>query len=242
MIEAEVEVDETDIPTVMIGQPAKIKIDAFPDKTFPGKVTEVGNSPITTAGQATRATNFKVVVTIDGVVPDVRPGFTCTAEITTATRQKAVSVPIQATTVREVILDAAGAVAGSERRTAADSYGVFTESPGVAAQTTVSGPGGGNAASPNGWLTGSQTTVNISGNNANAYLDRDANNGPDGGGTAVTNGVFDAVAGLAVDVVDHDLGAFLGVALDDAFAEARAAAGNDRHLVLETHAAFPSSN
>ena len=40
VIEAEVEVDETDIPTVMIGQPAKIKIDAFPDKTFPGKVTE----------------------------------------------------------------------------------------------------------------------------------------------------------------------------------------------------------
>lgn len=110
VIEAEVEVDETDIPTVTIGQSAKIKIDAFPDKTFAGKVTEVGNSPITTAGQATRATNFKVVVTLEGTVPDVRPGFTCTAEITTATRQKAVSVPIQATTVREVILDAAGQI------------------------------------------------------------------------------------------------------------------------------------
>lgn len=108
VIEAEVEVDETDIPTVTLGQPAVIKIDAFPDKKFKGKVTEVGNSPIVTAGATTRATNFKVVVTLEDTVPDVRPGFTCTAEITTATRQKAVAVPIQATTVREMIVDAAG--------------------------------------------------------------------------------------------------------------------------------------
>lgn len=108
VIEAEVEVDETDIPNVAVGQIVKVKIDAFPDKTFPAKVTEVGNSPITAAGATTRATNFKVTVTIDGIVPDVRPGFTCTAEITTATRQKAVAVPIQATTVREMIVDASG--------------------------------------------------------------------------------------------------------------------------------------
>jgi HlyD family secretion protein len=108
VIEAEVEVDETDSPFVTLGQPAKIKIDAFPDKSFEGKVTEVGNSPIQTTGATTRATNFKVVVTLTGTVPDVRPGFTCTSEITTATRQKAVAVPIQATTVREMIVDAAG--------------------------------------------------------------------------------------------------------------------------------------
>ena len=108
VIEAEVEVDETDIPNVSVGQIVKVKIDAFPDKSFSAKVTEVGNSPITAAGATTRATNFKVTVTIDGIVPDVRPGFTCTAEITTATRQKAVAVPIQATTVREMIVDAAG--------------------------------------------------------------------------------------------------------------------------------------
>lgn len=108
VIEAEVEVDETDIPFVTLGQPAKIKIDAFPDKSFKGKVTEVGNSPIVTTGATTRATNFKVVVTLEETVPDVRPGFTCTAEITTATRQKAVAVPIQATTVREMVIDANG--------------------------------------------------------------------------------------------------------------------------------------
>jgi HlyD family secretion protein len=113
IIEAEVEVDETDIPFVQIGQLAKVKIDAIPDKVFNGKVTEVGNSPIVqaAAGQSGQtATNFKVTVTIDGEIPEVRPGFTCTADITTATRSKAVAVPIQAMAVRELIYDAAGKV------------------------------------------------------------------------------------------------------------------------------------
>jgi HlyD family secretion protein len=113
VIEAEVEVDETDIPTVKIGQLAKVTIDALPDQSFTGKVTEIGNSPIQqTTGQqqssSTQATNFKVTVTLDKEIPEVRPGFTCTAEITTAVRDSALSVPIQATTVREVILDDKG--------------------------------------------------------------------------------------------------------------------------------------
>jgi HlyD family secretion protein len=117
VIEAEVEVDETDIPFVQIGQPAKIKIDAIPDSEFTGKVTEIGNSPIQTAGTGTTrtATNFKVTVTIDGQIPDVRPGFTCTAEITTATKKQAASVPIQALTVRELLYDAQGNVVQEPR-------------------------------------------------------------------------------------------------------------------------------
>ena len=47
---------------------------------------------------------------IEGEIPDVRPGFTCTAEITTATRTHALAVPIQATTVREVVLDDKGQI------------------------------------------------------------------------------------------------------------------------------------
>jgi HlyD family secretion protein len=70
IIETEIEVDETDIPFIQIGLPAKIKIDALPDREFAGQVTEVGNSPIQTGAAAQqRATNFKVVVTIDGEVP-----------------------------------------------------------------------------------------------------------------------------------------------------------------------------
>ncbi len=95
IIEAEVDVDETDIPTLRIGQTAKVTIDAMPDQTFTGKVTEVGNSPIQAAGAsaAAQATNFKVVVTLDKEIADVRPGFTCTAEITTAMRDEVLVGP-----------------------------------------------------------------------------------------------------------------------------------------------------
>ncbi len=112
VIETEIEVDETDIPFIRVGQPARITIDALPNRTFPGHVTEVGNSPIQATGNAAtgRATNFMVVVTIDGEVPNVRPGFTCTAEITTATRAQALGVPIQAMTVRELIVDGDGKI------------------------------------------------------------------------------------------------------------------------------------
>ena len=112
ILEAEVEVDETEIPSVSRGQEAKVTIDAVPDRTFKGRVTEVGNSPIQTTSQNTggqrQATTFKVVITLVEEVPDVRPGFTCTAEITTATRKGVVAVPIQALTVREMLYDPSG--------------------------------------------------------------------------------------------------------------------------------------
>ena len=110
VIEAQVEVDETDIPEVTVGQPATITIDAMPGKTFHGHVTEIGNSPIqsTSTSSATQATNFLVKVHVDDKIPDVRPGFSCTADITTATRQNALAIPIQATTVREVLVDKGG--------------------------------------------------------------------------------------------------------------------------------------
>lgn len=124
VIEAEVEVDETDIPSVRIGQTAKVTVDAKPGSTFTARVTEIGNSPIQTTGSAaSQATNFKVTLQIEGEIPDVRPGFTCTAEITTATRENALAVPIQATTVREVVLDEKGVIVredvkpGAPRRT-----------------------------------------------------------------------------------------------------------------------------
>jgi len=127
IIQAEVEVDETNIPNVQLGQRAKITIDAIPDKSFKGHVSEIGNSPIQAAAgsTATQATNFKVVVILDEVVPDVRPGFTATADITTATRKDVVSVPIPAVAVRELIYDAGGQVVKEpkvdKKRRAADA-------------------------------------------------------------------------------------------------------------------------
>src|SRR5436190_4805268 len=116
VIQGEVEVDETNIPHVQLGQIAKITIDAIPEKTFKGHVTEIGNSPIQAAAAGTtQATNFKVVVVVDDQVPEVRPGFTCTADVTTATRKSVTSVPIPAVAVRELIYDANGQVVKQPR-------------------------------------------------------------------------------------------------------------------------------
>jgi HlyD family secretion protein len=118
VIQAEVEVDETNIPNVQLGQLAKITIDAIPEKSFKGHVTEIGNSPIQAAAGAagTQATNFKVVVVLDEKVPEVRPGFTCTADITTATRKHVTSVPIPAVAVRELIYNEEGQIIKEPRQ------------------------------------------------------------------------------------------------------------------------------
>lgn len=134
VIEAEVEVDETDVPEVTLGQQARVTIDAVPDRTFRGRVTEIGNSPIQqTASQQTtttaQATNFKVVITLEEPVPDVRPGFTCTAEITTATRPNVLAVPIQALTVRELLYDAHGTLVREPPPPRPSRFRLFTRTP-----------------------------------------------------------------------------------------------------------------
>ena len=81
-----------------------------------------------------------------------------------------------------------GSILSTERRTQNDSYNVFTEDPSKGGQQVVTG---------NNWLGGAQTTQNISGPNAHAYIDADANNQPDNGGTAVSDGNFLTAADLA---------------------------------------------
>jgi HlyD family secretion protein len=133
VIQAEVEVDETNIPNVQFNQPAKITIDAIPEKTFRGHVTEIGNSPIQATGNAaagTQATNFKVVVVIDEKIPEVRPGFTCTADITTATRKNVLSAPIPAVAVRELIYNEEGQIVKeprNDKRRRASSESIATQ-------------------------------------------------------------------------------------------------------------------
>lgn len=113
VIQAELEVDETDIVDVRLGQPAKITIDAIPDREFTGQVTKIGSSakqgqnPMSAASDSS-GTNFEVEVTLTDEVPGVRPDFSCTADITTAVRDNAVAVPIQALTAREIDYDADG--------------------------------------------------------------------------------------------------------------------------------------
>ncbi len=109
VITAEVQVDETDIVTVQLGQPAEVTIDAIPKKTFKATVTQIGDNAIvrstgvSTSQQTTgsqEAKDFKVVVTLLDPPHDLRPGLSATAKITTATRSQALSIPIQALTVR----------------------------------------------------------------------------------------------------------------------------------------------
>jgi HlyD family secretion protein len=110
LITAEVKVDETDIINVKLDQQAQVTIDAMPNQTFKGHVVEIGNTAIlrstglaasssTTANQ--EAKDFKVVIAIDNPPDDIRPGLSCTGNIVTATRQHALTIPIQALTVRQ---------------------------------------------------------------------------------------------------------------------------------------------
>src|SRR5271165_6374815 len=109
VITSEVRVDETDIVNVHLGQPAEVTIDAIPHKVFHGTVSEIGdNAIVRSTGVATsqqtsaseEAKDFKVVVNLSDPPPDLRPGLSTTAKITTATRTSALAIPIQALTLR----------------------------------------------------------------------------------------------------------------------------------------------
>jgi HlyD family secretion protein len=110
LITAEVKVDETDIVNVQVGQPAEVSIDAIPKQKFKGIVTEIGRNAVlrstgvstaqtTSSGQ--EAKDFKVVVALQDPPPDLLPGLSATARITTATRAAALAIPIQALTIRQ---------------------------------------------------------------------------------------------------------------------------------------------
>ena len=110
LITAEVKVDETDIVNVKLDQQAVVAIDAIPGRTFKGHVIEIGNTAILrssgvaasqSAVSSQEAKDFKVVIALDNPPDEIRPGLSCNAKITTATRVNALTIPIQALTVRQ---------------------------------------------------------------------------------------------------------------------------------------------
>jgi len=135
-----------------MGQIAEITIDAIPNKTFTGKVTEMGNTAILrstgvaasqSAISSQEAKDFKVVIALDNPPAEIRPGLSCTAKITTATRQNVLTIPIQALTVRQKgdldpKTDKTGALAATkadpaeERARKEELQGVFVVSGGKA--------------------------------------------------------------------------------------------------------------
>jgi HlyD family secretion protein len=97
-IEVEVNVDETDIARVRIGQDAKIELDALPDTSFKGVVTEVGNAAQSVGSSG--VTNFTVKILLLEKVEGIKPGMTATVDITADKRKDILYVPIQAVVMR----------------------------------------------------------------------------------------------------------------------------------------------
>jgi HlyD family secretion protein len=106
-LETKVKVNETDVAHIKTGDSAEVDIDAFPDTTFRGLVTEISNSALQAAaatsgsGQADQAVNYYVTVRLLNPPAETRPDFSATAKIITATRKNALAIPIIALTVRE---------------------------------------------------------------------------------------------------------------------------------------------
>lgn len=101
-IEVQVEVDETDVDQVALGQPSKIKLDAMPDTSYAGRVTEIGNTAkVSALGTQDQVTNFLVTILLTDSVPNIKPGMTATCDITTNERTSVVKIPIGAVVLRD---------------------------------------------------------------------------------------------------------------------------------------------
>ncbi len=123
VVEAVMEVDETDVPEIALGDSAVVELDAFPNRTFAGRVTEIGNSairpPSQTAGTGqTAAIDFEVVITLDDSGVQLRPDLSATADIITAVRTSVVTIPIISLTVRSPDQDSIATPAPDESSSA----------------------------------------------------------------------------------------------------------------------------
>jgi len=104
-VQVEVDVDETDVVNVEIGDTARIDLDAIPNTKYIGTVSEIAHSATTTgAGTQEQVTNFLVKIAVIGQDSRFRPGMSATVDIITDTQKDAVAVPIQALTARPPIV------------------------------------------------------------------------------------------------------------------------------------------
>src|SRR5512140_2452768 len=105
VLETKVKGDETDVARLHVGDTAQVLIDAFPDTTFRGKVTEIAHSAVaagtTTTGSSDQAVDYEVRVQLLDPPVDTRPDFSATAKIVWDSRKSVLSIPIIALTVRE---------------------------------------------------------------------------------------------------------------------------------------------
>jgi HlyD family secretion protein len=129
--ETEVEVDETDIAEVKLDQDAKIKIDAFPDTTFKGKVSEIGHTgQVSGLGTQDQVTNFLVKIVLIDKVPNISPGMSASVDITTNNHPEVFNVPIQAVVMREEKSDTLAMKKGKEKGALASADSMTTKEEG----------------------------------------------------------------------------------------------------------------
>jgi len=101
VMEVEVEVDETDVIGVKIGQQAEVRVDAFPDQTIQGKVTEIGSSALQKVTSSEESRDFKVIITLENPPESLKPGLSATTDIITAEKTDVLAIPISALVLRE---------------------------------------------------------------------------------------------------------------------------------------------
>jgi HlyD family secretion protein len=101
VMEVDVEVDETDVIGVKLGQNSEVRVDAFPDLIIQGKVTEIGSSAIQTVSGSEESKDFKVVITLENPPNNLKPGLSATADIITAEKSDIFTVPISALILKE---------------------------------------------------------------------------------------------------------------------------------------------
>ena len=101
VMEVEVEVDETDVIGVKIGQLAEVLVDALPDTVIYGKVTEIGSSALQQSTASEESRDFKVVITLDAPPESLKPGLSASTDIIIAEREDVVAVPISALVLKE---------------------------------------------------------------------------------------------------------------------------------------------
>ena len=101
VMEVEVEVDETDVIGVKLGHRAEVRVDALPDQTLEGKVTEIGSSALQQTTVSQESKDFKVVITLENPPVSLKPGLSASADIVTAEKKDVLAVPISALVLRE---------------------------------------------------------------------------------------------------------------------------------------------
>jgi HlyD family secretion protein len=85
-------VDEADIGSVYLSQPARIRVESFPNKTFNGKVTKIAPLGV----EKDNVTTFEVRVSIDNPTGELKANMTANAEILITEHKNALTVPEQA--------------------------------------------------------------------------------------------------------------------------------------------------